>query len=158
MEVRTIVHQPRSSPIATRWKPSTVSSSSCESGSERPKPRPQNGLRSRQRKRTRRNDDSAGRHLFDARGGDCGARRQGCNHRSKVVYSGRDGLGAWRDACSRDDSSDFRAMHRHPVFPKVPSHALDLVRRAVAETPPSGFHLVALLWSNRRWGLWTCPI
>lgn len=75
MEVRTIVHLPSSSLIATRWKPSTFSSSSSESGSERPKLRPQNDLPSRQRKRTRRNEDEfAGRQLFDARGGACGAR------------------------------------------------------------------------------------
>jgi hypothetical protein len=53
------------------------------------------------RKRIRRNEDaSAGRHLLDARGGVRGVQRQGCNHQSQVVESGRDapvaGLGEKR--------------------------------------------------------------
>src|SRR4051812_36988402 len=85
------------------------------------------------RKRIRRNEDeSAGRHLLDARGGVRGVQRQGCNHQSQVVESGRDalvaGLGKKRAVGGTTTPlngareprgpapSDCRATRRRPSF------------------------------------------
>jgi hypothetical protein len=124
------------------------------------------------RKRIRRSEDeSAVRHLLDARGGVRGVQRQGCNHQSQLVERGRDalvaGLGEKRAVAgtttalngprtARASSVGFPGDAPPSVFPEEPRRIGALC--AVAESPPSGFHRVALLWSNRRWGVWTCPI